>query len=114
MGDVSLDLEAFFAEVPSGSLLSRSLPDGVAVTFDLSGEDGGVWTVHRAAEGDLVTRAPAAPADCALRCSTDDFRALLRGRLEPRRGFLEGRLDVVGDVGLVLRLHRLLARGKSP
>jgi putative sterol carrier protein len=109
----TLDLERFFAAVPSGSALSRALPEGVSVTFVLSGDDGGTWTVRRTGDGADVTRDEAHPPDCALRCTTQDFRALLRGKLEPRRGFLDGRLDVAGDVGLVLRLHRLLPRGAA-
>jgi len=34
--------------------------------------------------------------------------ALVTGRLDPRKGFMEGRLEVEGDVGLVLNLHRCL------
>lgn len=102
---VSAALDTFFATVPEPVLL-QSLPDGVSVTFDLQGEGGGIWTVIRSGEGcDVVRQAIPAP-DCRLRCTVADFRALLHGELDARRGFMERRLEVEGDVGLVLRLSR--------
>jgi putative sterol carrier protein len=104
-------LDDFFAAAaattPSGSArILDTLPDGVSVTFDLQGEDGGMWTVTRR-DGRLGIGRFADPnADCRLTCTVADFRALIRGDLDPRRGFFERRLAVEGDVGLVLRLHR--------
>lgn len=98
-------IDAFFATIPE-SLVLGSLPDGVSVVFDLHGEGGGTWTVTRRGDStEIVRRGDPAP-DCRLRCTVADFRALLRGELDPRRGFLERRLEVEGDVGLVLRLQR--------
>src|SRR5262245_13446259 len=101
-------LEEFFAAVPEGRVL-HTLPDGVSVTFDLQGDDGGTWTVTRR-DGTLgIERRPDPNADCRLTCTVSDFRALIRGELDPRRGFLERRLAVEGDVGLVLRLQRTVS-----
>jgi hypothetical protein len=98
-------LEEFFAAVPEAAT-PWTLPDGVRVRFELRGEGGGSWTVSRLdGEWEIQRSADGFP-DCLLRCSVPDFRALLRGELDPRQGFLEGRLEVEGDVGLVLRLKR--------
>ena len=100
-------LRRFFDRLPTR--LVDALPDGVSVTFALTGPDGGSWTVERSHDGvgRVVLDEPARP-DCRLQCTVPDFQALLNGDLDPRTGFLEGRLDVEGDVGLVLRLHRCL------
>jgi hypothetical protein len=108
------DLEVFFHSVPSGSLLARALPDGVAVTFEIRGQGGGTWTVSREGDGGEVRPGKVPRPDCRLSCSADDFRALLHGSLDPRGAFLDGRLEVQGDVGLVLRLHRIVARVSGP
>jgi len=99
-----------FADVAAGLGPRVDLPEGVAVRFDLRGDGGGIFTIRR--EGDVLglVSDDAARPDCRLRCSVDDFLALLEGRLDSRQGFLEGRLDVEGDVGLVLRLERALVR----
>lgn len=98
-------IEDFFAGVRSTQALD-ALPDGVNVTFDLQGEGGGLWTVSRSDGDTRISRDDRGHADCRLTCSVVDFRALLTGELNPIRGFVEGRLAVEGDVGLVLRLHR--------
>ncbi len=110
MVHASAGMEAFFNEVNSGALLYKALPHGVAVTFDLHGPEGGVWSVDRRGRSfpKVVRRAVARP-DCLLSCSVEDFEMLLNGQLTGKQGFLEGRLRVQGDVGLILRLQRLLA-----
>ena len=98
----------FFRAPPSG--LIDALPSGVCVTFELSHDDWQrSWTMRRDDDGNgrIVPRAPS-PCDCRLACTADDFLALVTGRLDPREGFMEGRLEVEGDVGLVLQLHRCL------
>ena len=98
-------LDDFFASVPESEALP--LPDGVAVTFDLVGDGGGTWTVERRKGQISVMRREVPNPDCRLQCSVQDFRALVGGDLDPRQGFLEGRFEVEGDVGLVLRLQRI-------
>jgi putative sterol carrier protein len=95
----------FFAAVPEADVVSV-LPDGVSVTFDLRGEGGGLWTVRRSGDHTSVAAEEDPRADCRLECTVQDFRALIRGELDPRQGFVERRLRVEGDVGLVLRLRR--------
>lgn len=112
-------LDEFFAAVPEADP-SWSLPDGVSVTFDLRGEGGGCWTISRDRGALAIHRTgrPGSPdsgaPDCRLRCSVSDFRALLRGELDARQGFLDGRLEVEGDVGLVLRLARANKQLREP
>ena len=100
-------VSSFFDRLPTR--LVDALPVGVCVTFQLSGEQGGTWTVERAesGEGRVLAREPARP-DCRLACSAMDFQALIQGSLDPREAFMEGRFEVEGDVGLVLRLHQCL------
>ena len=43
-------------------------------------------------------------SDCHLRCTVPDFQALVAGKLEGREAFMDGRLRIRGDVGLILRL----------
>ncbi len=99
-------LRHFFNRLPTK--LIDALPDGVSITFALSGDEGGTWTVERADGKARVLAQDMERPDCRLSCTAPDFQALLSGDLDPRAGFMDGRLDVEGDVGLVLRLHRCL------
>lgn len=108
LGGAVTGLDEFFAAVPEAEL--AALPDGVSVSFELRGEGGGTWTVSRVNGATRVRRKLVAYPDCHVRCSVSDFRALVRRELDPRQSFLEGRLAIEGDVGLVLRLQKTVGR----
>ena len=95
-------------------VLYNALPEGVRVTFELSGPGGGLWTVRREDDGrTIVSLDEVVRPDCRLKCTVDDFIALVEGELNVRRAFLEGRLHVRGDVGLVWRLQKILVARKG-
>ncbi len=102
-------IDTFFAAVPEAQVLS-ALPDGVSVTFHLEGEGGGTWTVARRGDHTRIEAHAVDHPDCRLWCTVSDFRALILGHLDPKRGFLEQRLRVEGDVGLVWRLRRTVSQ----
>jgi putative sterol carrier protein len=105
-------LSDFFVHAEAGmqDVLCNALPDGVVVSFELHGDEGGSWRVERAGLG--VTVRPGRPdrADCRLICAASDFRLLMRGELGSREGFMQGRLKVEGDIGLVLKLEAAINR----
>jgi putative sterol carrier protein len=104
-------LDDFFA---GSDALYDALPEGVRVMFDLSGRQGGLWTVHRREGGGIeVSRAAVRRPDCHLICSVDDFIALVEGTLTARDAFMAGRIEVTGDVGLVWRLQKILVARKG-
>lgn len=100
-------LEHFFSTIAERE--TGSLPDGVSVLFQILGDGGGTWIVTHEEGHCEVHSGPrdGVRPDCRLSCSTEDFQAILCGDLDPREGFLDGRLDLEGDVGLILKLHRL-------
>jgi len=110
--------QSFFENELPGVLRSNEeyLPQGVAVVFHIDGEGGGSWQVTRAnlrdarsSVGPVETSED--PVDCEVTCSAADFMEMVRGRLDPRRAYLSGRIELLGDIGLVLRLQTML--GKS-
>ena len=94
----------FFTSANQEYGLDTVMPEDVAITFELDGAEGGVWTLSR--EGETVRVEPSARSwsDCHLQCSVPDFQALVAGELEGREAFMNGRLRIRGDVGLILRL----------
>jgi putative sterol carrier protein len=108
-------LEAFFRSLEHGWPTTGVFPSDVCIHIQLTGDADSSWTIRtprgrvEVEQGELCER-----PDCRMRTSVEDFRGLLSGVLTPRQGFLEGRFDVEGDVGLVLRLQRaLIARGRA-
>jgi putative sterol carrier protein len=49
------------------------------------------------------------PADCTMTASTDTFRGILEGDINPTMAFMTGRLKIDGDMGLAMKLGTLLA-----
>jgi putative sterol carrier protein len=76
-----------------------------ALKIDLKGEG----FVH--VSGDRVTNEDA-PADCTVVISRDDLEALARGQLDPMTAMMRGRLRIVGDMGVAMKLQSLLRTGR--
>ncbi len=98
------------AEAGLGHVLVEALPEDVVVTFELAGDGGGTWTVKRFGPAVTVRTGSHATPDCRLSCQASDFQHMLAGHLSSRDGFLQGKLVVEGDVGLVLRLEKAVLR----
>jgi putative sterol carrier protein len=47
-------------------------------------------------------------ADCNIGITLADLHAMLSGELEPTTGFMTGKLKVAGDMGVALRLQRVI------
>jgi hypothetical protein len=81
------------------------LPEDVAVAFEVEGPGGGRWYLRRDARAARIVPEPAEGVDARLLCSVADFEALIDGSLDGREGYLNGRLKIEGDVGLILALQ---------
>ena len=86
--------------------LEGVLPDGAVVAIHVEGPGGGAWQIDQTMRLGPVDDAP---KDCTIRCTANDFMAILSGHLGAKEAFLAGRLQIVGDVGLALRLRNLVA-----
>ena len=87
-----------------------SLPEDVVVAFHIEGTNGGSWQVARSEGPAAVGPVVAGPKDCEVRCNADDFMDLVFGRRPARELFFSGRLQIVGDIGLAMRLARIIPR----
>lgn len=50
------------------------------------------------------------PADCTLQLSWDDFLAMSQGKLDPTMAFMQGKLKVLGDMSIAMKLQPILAK----
>jgi len=46
--------------------------------------------------------------DCTIRISRENLVALMTGKLDPTMGFMTGKFKVSGDMGVALRLQRVM------
>lgn len=94
----------------------RALPEEadnlrVIIQFDLSGEDGGEWYVTIANRKATVKEGITSFANVTFSSSVGDYLAIVNGELNPVNAFMQGKVRVKGDMGLVMKLQSLLGGG---
>lgn len=49
-------------------------------------------------------------ADCTLQLGWDDFLSMSQGKLDPTMAFMQGKLKVLGDMSIAMKLQPILAK----
>ncbi|MBI4042608.1 MAG: SCP2 sterol-binding domain-containing protein [Deltaproteobacteria bacterium] len=91
----------------------QSRPDltheiGGAIQFDITGPNGGHWTVDCSASPVRITPAETPSPSCRIEISDNDFVRLISGELSPQIAFVTGKLRVQGDLSIALKFGKLL------
>lgn len=82
---------------------------GVKYAFKISGDGGGDWTVDLADDPPHVSKGAADSAQCTISVSNEDFISMLGNQTLGMQYFMQGRLRVVGDPMLAMKLQKLFA-----
>lgn len=78
------------------------------IHLDITGKDGGQWTADLTRDEDFISQGLSGTPTLTVRCSADDFAALVKGRKDAQHAVLAGELDLVPmDVALVEKLAPL-------
>ena len=97
------------------TMVNHFIPEKAAdltatILFDLSGENGGLFWI-KIADGAATTGAGAAPeADMTLKASADDWHAVATGQMNPMQAFMTGKLKILGDMGLAMKMQTMFAQ----
>ena len=88
---------------------ARAAGRNASYAFDLSGEAGGQF--HIVLEDGSGRAGVGAPdnADIAISMTAADFVAMTLGQLDGTMAFIEGKIGIVGDIGLAMALGAVLA-----
>lgn len=81
---------------------------GKKVKFDFGG-DGKIFLDG---VGNAVSKDDGA-ADTTLQLALNDFIAMAEGKLDPTMAFMQGKLKVVGDMGVAMQLQQVMAKLRS-
>jgi putative sterol carrier protein len=73
--------------------------------FDMGAD--GVIVIDGSSTPNTVTNTDT-DVDCTVGITLDNLQALLDGDLEPATGFMAGKLKVSGDMGVAMRLQRVI------
>lgn len=50
------------------------------------------------------------PADCTLQLSWEDFQQMAEGKLDPTMAFMQGKLKILGDMSIAMKLQPILGK----
>lgn len=101
------------------SPLARSLPRGLHFALDIGGAGGGQWSFRSGGEEILsVERGIRTVPDVIYRMDADAFVRLIRGRESAQRAFLDGQIEIEGDMEKALKLamfiEQFLSESSTP
>ena len=76
--------------------------------FNITGDNGGVWTVDLTKEPGVVSAGSTGNAKCTVTCSSNDFMNIVSGKMNPQMAFMSGKLKIKGDMGLAMKLQKVI------
>lgn len=80
------------------------------IMFDLAGENGGFFWIKvadgtaQAGEGEIAN------ASMTVKASADDWFAVATGQMNPMQAFMSGKLKILGDMGLAMKMQTMFAQ----
>ena len=96
-------------------MMERFIPekaDGVNATIaiDLSGENGGSFWI-RVADGSAESGAgEQSDATMTVKATADDWHAVATGQMNAMQAFMTGKLKIMGDMGLAMKMQTMFAQ----
>lgn len=75
--------------------------------FDISGPDGGKWTLEIDTGKCDLKQGPCNNASVTISISDQDWLAIHKGKLNSQMAFMMGKLRVSGDMGLAMKLQSI-------
>lgn len=99
-----------FDAMPSRFLPEQAGDMNATVQFDLSGEGGGQWTATIANRQLTVAEGTTPHPSMTFSASAADYVAMINGELNPLNAFMQGKINVKGDMALALKMQNLFRR----
>lgn len=56
---------------------------------------------------------PPSPAGCTMTMDSEDFVKMFAGQMKPTTAFMMGKLKIQGDMGLAMKLEKLMGKMRS-
>ena len=96
--------------LPEAFLASKAGNTKAVIQFNLSGEDGGTYSVSIADGKCTVSPGPATAPNATVAASAADYLAIARNELNAVSAFMGGKLKISGDMTLMMKFMDCFAR----
>ena len=96
-------------------MVDRFLPEkagdmSATILFDLSGDNGGFFWI-KIADGAATTGAgEVSDPVMTVKASADDWFAVATGQMNAMQAFMTGKLKIIGDMGLAMKMQTIFAQ----
>jgi len=97
-GGPEISVAEIFEKMPGAFKPEAAKGINVVFQYNISGPGGGDWIVSVSDGTCDIKPGTADKPTCTLKISSDDFVAMVSGRLDPMAAFTSGRLKISGDV----------------
>ena len=77
------------------------------IVFDLSGDEGGQWTVAISDGACDITTGAADSPKATVRMDAGDYKDMITGKLNPMMAFMSGKVKVEGDLNTVMKFQQI-------
>jgi len=78
------------------------------------GAEEGIWYIDlKSGTGKLGKGPPPSEAGCTMTMDSDDFVKMFAGNLKPTTAFMMGKLKIKGDMGLAMKLEKLMGKMRA-
>lgn len=77
--------------------------------FDITGDNGGTWTVDLQADPPAVKEGSAENPGCTITMADKDFVDLVSGKLNGQMAFMSGKIKIKGNIGLAMKLNKVIS-----
>src|SRR3954453_7343708 len=103
--------KSFFEEKIAAKLKAKpetSKAVNAVYEFNITGDNGGVWTVDLTKEPGTVQAGATGAAKGTVTCASSDFMNIVSGKMNPQMAFMSGKLKIKGDMGLAMKLQKVI------
>ena len=105
------EIRGYMEQLPSVFLPEKAEDLNTIIQLDLSGDNGGQWWIRIADGACEVQGGMADDPAMTLMASADDLYNVFTGELNAVSAFMQGKIKVKGDMGLIMRLPDLFKTG---
>jgi putative sterol carrier protein len=100
-------IQSTMKHMPEVFIPERAQGVDAVIQFGFTGDEAGEWAVHIHDGRCDVSPGRAEHAALQFAADSSDFLAILNGEMDGMRAFMQGKLQLAGDLGLAMKLLKL-------